>query len=229
MVVVRVADRTPRLRRLTLGGPALAGFPTAEPAASVRLLPPTDGAVELPAWNGNEWLFADGRRPPIRTLTPVRIATDLPGDPEVDVDVVLHGAGPLATWAATAEPGAPAALAGVGQGYELDPDATHLVLAGDESALPAIEQLLGVVPHHVAIQVVVELAGPDGRLDLPEHPSATVVWCDDLVAAVRALEVPDDVRVWAAGNAAEVQRIRRYLFEERGLPRPHTVIRGYWK
>jgi NADPH-dependent ferric siderophore reductase len=126
-------------------------------------------------------------------------------------------------------PGAPAALAGVGQGYELDADATHLVLAGDESALPAIEQLLGVIPHHVAVQVVVELAAPDGRLDLPHHPGATVTWCDDLVQGVRDLDLPDDARVWAGGNAAEVQRIRKYLFDERGLPRQRCVIRGYWK
>ena len=229
VVVVRVADRTPRLRRLTLGGPALVGFPAAAPAASVRLLPPTDGVVELPTWNGNEWRFADGTRPPIRTLTPVRIATDPPGDPEVDVDVVLHGAGPLSSWAASVQPGAPAALAGVGQGYELDPEATHLVLAGDESALPAIEQLLGTVPDHVTIQVVVELAAPDGRLELPAHPGASVVWCEDLVPAVLALELPDDARVWAAGNAAEVQRLRKHLFDQRGLPRTHCVIRGYWK
>ena len=26
-----------------------------------------------------------------------------------------------------------------------------------------------------------------------------------------------------------VQRIRRYLFEERGMPRAQTSIRGYWK
>jgi NADPH-dependent ferric siderophore reductase len=25
------------------------------------------------------------------------------------------------------------------------------------------------------------------------------------------------------------QRIRRHLFEERGLPRPQATVRGYWK
>jgi NADPH-dependent ferric siderophore reductase len=56
-----------------------------------------------------------------------------------------------------------------------------------------------------------------------------VTWCDDLVPAVHDLDLPDGVRVWAGGNAAEVQRIRKHLFDERGLPRPHCVIRGYWK
>jgi NADPH-dependent ferric siderophore reductase len=35
--------------------------------------------------------------------------------------------------------------------------------------------------------------------------------------------------VWAAGEAAAVQRIRRHLFDDRGLPRAQTSVRGYWK
>jgi NADPH-dependent ferric siderophore reductase len=46
---------------------------------------------------------------------------------------------------------------------------------------------------------------------------------------VRNAELPPGVRVWAAGEAAGVQRIRRHLFEEGGLPRNQTSIRGYWK
>jgi NADPH-dependent ferric siderophore reductase len=50
-----------------------------------------------------------------------------------------------------------------------------------------------------------------------------------LVAAVRAADLAPDGRIWAAGEAAAVQRIRRYLFEERGIPRARTSVRGYWK
>jgi NADPH-dependent ferric siderophore reductase len=50
-----------------------------------------------------------------------------------------------------------------------------------------------------------------------------------LVAAVHAAEIVDGARVWAAGEAAAMQRIRRYLFEERGIARPLTTVRGYWK
>jgi NADPH-dependent ferric siderophore reductase len=35
--------------------------------------------------------------------------------------------------------------------------------------------------------------------------------------------------VWAAGEAAAVQRIRSHLFVDRGLPRAHATVRGYWK
>ena len=62
-------------------------------------------------------------------------------------------------------------------------------------------------------------------LDLPADAAPG----DALVAAVEALDLADDVRVWAAGEAAAMQRIRRHLFEARGLARSQAVVRGYWK
>jgi len=70
---VEVRERvalTPYLTRVTLAGDELAGFTVTEPAASVRLLLPEPGGLVIPEWNGNEFLFGDGRRPRIRTLTP---------------------------------------------------------------------------------------------------------------------------------------------------------------
>jgi NADPH-dependent ferric siderophore reductase len=52
---------------------------------------------------------------------------------------------------------------------------------------------------------------------------------DALVAAIRGAELLPDARVWVAGEAAAVQRVRRYLFQERGMPRAQTSVRGYWK
>ena len=50
-----------------------------------------------------------------------------------------------------------------------------------------------------------------------------------MVDAMRAATITPATRVWAAGEAAAVQRIRHYLFDDRGIPRNHTAIRGYWK
>jgi NADPH-dependent ferric siderophore reductase len=237
--VARVAERSPRMRRLTLAGPELAGLPWTGLGASVRLLVPGDGDLAMPRWNGNEFLHPDGSRPAIRTLTPLRVATG-PGDdpPEVDVDVVLHGEGPLSRFAATAEPGVEAALAGTGRGYEVDPAATLLVLAGDESALPAIGQVLEAAAPTTDVRALVEVTSPAARLVLPGHPRLHVTWLERgadqapgaaLVPAVATLDLPPDLRLWAAGEAAAMQRIRRRLFEDLGLPRPRCVVRGYWK
>jgi NADPH-dependent ferric siderophore reductase len=228
---------SPHLARVTLGGPELEGLVVDEPAASVRLLLPEAGAGELvmPTWNGNEFLLPDGARPTIRTFTPGRVDPDAL---ELDLDVVLHDAGAASDWARTAPHGAPAAVSGPGRGYVVDPAAPAFLLAGDESALPAIRQLLEALPAGVPVQVLVEVARPDARLDLPDHPRATVTWCDlpegaahgeALVEAVRKAEVPPGTKVWGAGEAAAMQRIRRHLFDDRGLTRSAATVRGYWK
>jgi NADPH-dependent ferric siderophore reductase len=223
--------------RVTLAGPELEGLEVEQPAASVRLLLPAPGADELvmPSWNGNEFLLPDGGRPTIRTFTPLR------ADPEartLDVEIVVHGGGAASEWAQAAEPGKPAAISGPGRGYTVDRDAPAFLLAGDETAIPAINQLLEVLPAETKVQVHIEVARPDGRLGLPEHPRAAVDWQDlppsappgdALVAAVRDTELDAGARVWAAGEAAAVQRIRRHLFEDRGLPRAQAAVHGYWK
>ncbi|MBV9953502.1 MAG: siderophore-interacting protein, partial [Acidimicrobiia bacterium] len=188
-----------------------------------------------PTWNGNEFLLADGSRAIIRTLTPLRFDPDAR---QLDVEIVLHGHGPLSAWARSADPGSPVALSGPGRGYSIDTGAPAFLLAGDESAIPAMGQLLEALPREVPVQVCIEVAHSDAVLTLPAHPHAEVEWLelpadgtpgDAMAAAVQRTDVAPDTRVWVAGEAAAVQRIRRYCFEERGLPRAHATIRGYWK
>ena len=234
--VRRLHRRSPRMVSVTLGGGELDGFAVDQPAASVRLLLPSPGAQDLvvPTWKGNEFLLPDGRRPAIRTLTPLGFD---PGAQELRLDIVLHGHGVASDWAETAIPGRRAAVSGPGRGYMI-PDVGAFLLAGDESALPAIGQLLETIPADRRIDVHVEVSHPDARLDLPAHSGATVEWHelppgappgDALVAAVKSVDLAADTRVWVAGEAAAVQRIRRHLFDEVGLPRPSTTVRGYWK
>jgi NADPH-dependent ferric siderophore reductase len=218
--------------RITLGGSELDGFVVEEPAASVRVLLPSPGTDDLvmPAWNGNEFLLPDGARPIIRTFTPRPVDA---GD-ELDVDVVLHGEGAASSWATTARPGAPAALSGPGRGYAVDADAPAYLVAGDETAIPAITQVLAALPTAMPVELHVEVAHDDARQPLGRDAQWHVRrdgarTGDALVAAVEHADLAPETRVWAAGEAAAVQRIRRHLFEERGFPRSHTSVRGYWK
>jgi len=242
VALLRREPITPRLVRCTFGGDDLEGFPTPDPAASVRVLFPRLGTTDIvmPEWNGNEFLLpgSDGGtrlRPSIRTLTPRFVRTD---PAELDVDVVLHGGGLASSWVESADVGAVAAVSGPGRGYAIAADGPPHLLAGDESAIPAMSQLLEVLPPSTPVVVHVEIDDPTARHDLPAHPRAEVHWHerpadappgDTLVAAVETATIADDTRVWAAGEAAAMQRLRRHLFETRGMPRPRTTIRGYWK
>ncbi len=234
--VTAVRELSPYMRRITFGGDELEGLVIDEPAASVRLLMPSRGADELimPEWNGNEFLLPDGVRPLIRTFTPRYLRAD---PPELDLDVVLHGDDGASGWAARVEPGAEAAVSGPGRGYEIDSGADPLLLLGDETAIPAMAQLLEVVPPGTRIVVHVEVAHADARINLPVHPGASITWHDlpagaspgaELLAAIESTDIGPDARVWAAGEAAGVQRIRKHL-RTRDIERAHTTVRGYWK
>jgi len=237
VAVVAATTVTPRLMRVTVGGPELDGFSLDQPAASVRLLLPQPGTGDLvmPSWNGNVWLLPDGTRATIRTLTPLRFD---PGAQELDLEIVMHESGAAPAWARTAKPGDRTAISGPARGYPIDSDASGFVLAGDESAIPAIGQLLEALPPDKPVHVTVEVADPAGRVELPKHPTAGVDWYDlppgappgdTLVAALTAADLVPGTRIWAAGEAAAMQRIRRHILDERQIPRSETWIRGYWK
>jgi NADPH-dependent ferric siderophore reductase len=218
-------------------GPDLHNLIVDEPAASVRLLLPSPGTpdVAIPTWNGNEFLLANGQRPTIRTFTPIRISG---ATSELMLDIVVHESGAASDWATTVTVGDPAAISGPGRGYVADRDASSFLLVGDESAVPAISQLLAALPIERPVDVGIEVRSPDAVRELPERPATHVDWRALSEGAppgsaqfdyVRSATLELGVRIWAAGEARAMQRIRRHLFDDRGVDRSQTMVRGYWK
>lgn len=230
------AELSPRMMQLTFEGAGLEALAPAEPAGSVRLLVPSPGSDELviPQWNGNEFLLGDGRRPTLRTFTPLRVDGD-----RLELQIVRHQGGAISAWAEHALPGAPAAISGPGSGYTIDPSVQHFILLGDETALPALSDLLTHLPPQASVQVHVEIDRPDAQLPLPDHPGAAISWLvrpgeaapgAGLVEVAETLdELSETTRLWAAGEAASMQAIRKHLFKGLGVPRSRASIRGYWK
>lgn len=222
--------------RVVLGGDELDGFEIEAPASSVRLLlPPAIGEpLVMPEWTGNQFELPDGTRAPIRTFTPRHHDAERH---ELTIDIVVHDTGAATDWVTSAEVGDEVAVSGPGRSEPLDADARSFLLAGDESAIPAIGQLLETIEADRSISVHVEVVGAEAVIELPDHPGATVEWHvldpDDApgTAMVAAVESVDDLpdQVWVAGEAAAVQRLRGHLFDERGLERSAVTARGYWK
>lgn len=234
---VQVRSKTPlseRMLRIVLGGDELAGFAIESPASSVRLLLPPAGAsgIEMPTWTGNQFELATGERAPIRTFTPRAFDSERL---ELTLDVVLHDHGAATDWARRADVGNEVAVSGPGRSETLDPAARSFLLAGDESAIPAISQLLESIAPDCTIEVHIEITHPGARFELPAHPNTTITWHDagaapgdSFVAVVQGLDQLPDA-VWVAGEAAAVQRLRTHLFDERGRDRSSVTARGYWK
>ncbi|MEN9704125.1 MAG: hypothetical protein RLZZ393_4 [Pseudomonadota bacterium] len=220
--VKSVTDITPRMRRIVFTGEALAAFEWSGPASHIKLLF-TDGGPDA--------------RPVMRTYTPRRFDAVAR---ELTVDMVLHGEGPAASWAAMAEVGQSLTISGPGRAYTVDATVAHWVLAGDDTAIPALATLLEALPANATAEVYLELPALEesAALDVV-HPGARVnrlLRADGdaapgvlLEAAIRAAELPEAARVYVACEAGAIRRIRRHLLQERGLAPAQVVTRGYWK
>lgn len=247
--VLRTVDITPAMRRVTLAGEQLRAFVSANGLSQpgfvspgfddeIRLLFPYPGETEpvLPTQAEGHLDWPKEPRPLNKVYTVRRWDADAG---ELDVDFVKHGVGVATTWAYRAEPGdrihffGPAASSGL-------PDAEWLLVAGDDTAVPAIARLLEELPSDARAQVFIEVAEDAHYQELRDLPGVEVTWLVRhgaepgatplLLDAVRATgwwEGP--VFAWLAGEQSAVRDLRRHLVEERGVPKVDIDFQGYWK
>ncbi|MGW3462370.1 siderophore-interacting protein [Streptomyces olivaceoviridis] len=235
--VVRTERLTPHMQRVVLGGEGLAGF-AADTCTDhyVKLLFGAAG-VTYPEPFDLERIRAEFPReqwPVTRTYT-VR-AWD-PGQRELTLDFVVHGDEGLAgPWALRARPGDTVRFMGPGGAYAPDLDADWHLLAGDESALPAIARALETLPAGARAHAFIEVSGPEEEQKIDTE--VPVVWLhrgdrpvgEALVEAVRGLEFPEGrPHAFVHGEASFVKELRRLLRVERQIPREDLSISGYWR
>ncbi|MFJ2026930.1 siderophore-interacting protein [Streptomyces sp. NPDC087897] len=155
------------------------------------------------------------------------------------VDFVLHGdAGPASRWGAAARPGDVLGMVGPSSLYARPlPAARRMLLAGDETALPAIATVLEALPAGTGAVVYAEVADPAEERELPPAAGgAEVHWVHrdrggSLTEAVRDAgpELDGVGAAWVAGEASAVRELRRHLVEERQLPKNAVEFSGYWR
>jgi NADPH-dependent ferric siderophore reductase len=213
---VRVVDAcviTPRMRRVRLAGPDLVGF-TALPGQDVVV------RLQTPAGPAH-------RRYTIRNLDPINGAFDL--------DIVLHGHGPGARWAAGVEPGAELEIFGP-RGKVPLATAPAQVFVGDESALPAIAEMAAALPRATEIRAVIEVSDAAERQPMP--PELDVRWlirgdrepgtADLLLSAIDELSVAGATRHFYLFAESRVVRLLREALSARGVPLEEISAKGYW-
>lgn len=158
---------------------------------------------------------------------------------EMTVDFVHHGDEGLAgPWAAGVTPGEGIHFMGPGGGYAPDPAADWHLLAGDESALPALATALEQLPPGAPAKVFVEVSGPEEEQKLFSPGDAEIVWLhrgdrpvgEALVEAVTALEFPPgEPQAFVHGEAHFVKELRRLLRVDHQVPRERLSVSGYWR
>lgn len=235
--VVRTERLTPHMQRVVLGGEGLADF-TVDGSTDhyVKLLFDAEGVTYPEPYDIQRIReeFPRDQWPVTRTYT---VRTWDPQTRELAVDFVIHGDEGLAgPWAKRVQPGATVRFLGPGGGYAPDAEAGWHLLAGDESALPAIAAALEALPEGAKAYAFVEVADADEEQKI--ESAAEIEWLhrgqrpvgEALIEAVRALDFPaGDVQAFVHGEAGFVKELRRYLRVEREVPRERLSISGYWR
>lgn len=256
VTVAEAGAIAPGWRRLTLRAPELRDFAPWGLDQRIKLvLPLPDGSLAdfglmaQPTPHPSQWYarwkaLPETERNVLRTYTPSAIR---PEQGEIDVDVLLHDPpGPASAWAAEVTPGEGLWITGpdmrngwtgYGLHWQAPPGATRWLLVGDETAFPAIANILRTLPEGGRAEVLLEAGDARDDIVSPEAPAGAhvrlvaraAVAGEALEAAVREARVADAEYVWLAGEAGAVTRIRRHLTTERGLPKERVSFLGYWK
>ncbi|MER7667666.1 siderophore-interacting protein [Kitasatospora sp. NPDC096128] len=249
---VAVDRITPRTARVAFEARALDDTVGTTPDQQLKLCFPRPGQREpvLPAqrddpigWYQAYLALPEAERPVLRSFT---LRRRHPGTRRIEVDFVLHGdTGPAASWALRAAPGDRLGMVGPSALYappvpfaEAAAAAGQVLLAGDESALPAIATLVEALPEGVRAQAWIEVADRAERQELTSRAALEVRWLYRDGAAPGGLLVEEFRRagrpagrpfVWLAGEAGAVRALRRSLVEEHGVPKESVDFTGYWR
>lgn len=243
--VLETRDLTPGMRRVTLGGAGLRAhgadgaqvpeFRSAGFDDDVKLLfaHPETGLTALPEQLDGRLDWSAESIELARTYT-VREYDAAAG--RVVVDFVQHTGGLAANWANSVQAGDLLDLAGPKASAPLPAGLDWLILAGDETALPAIGRCLADAPAGLAITALIEVARPEHRQDLPTAADADIRWLyrsaggPALADAVQELGPRDGSGyAWAAGEATMLRPIRQHLRAHCGLTKDRVEIVGYWR
>jgi NADPH-dependent ferric siderophore reductase len=230
---------TPHMQRIVFGGEELNDFVSAAPDDHVKLIfPNANGELVFPILGPNGPEFPPGAIPsPMRDYTPREYDTVRK---ELIVDFVIHGDGPASTWAESAKPGQRIGVGGPRGSFITAEDFDRYVLVGDETALPAIGRRLDEMHAGGRLHVLVEIPEAADRQPLGSQAQFNVTWLERdgvdgasselLELALRELpDWPGDTFYWIAAESRRVRAMRKYLVEERGVPKEWIRATGYWK
>lgn len=219
--VRRITALSPHFTRITLTGDDLQHFGTDGLDQRIKLVIPfADGTVTdvgqfdetlaMMDWYRRWRQLPDETRNPIRTYT---VRAVRPAEREIDIDFVLHGTeGPASAWATAAEVGSPLVVVGPdsrsevsGGGIEWNPGAASSVLiAGDETAAPAICSIVESLAPDMTGEVFIEVPTAADALpvDAPEGVSVSWLARD---AAAHGVRLSAAVHAWGRARAARAE------------------------
>ncbi|WP_020518701.1 siderophore-interacting protein [Catelliglobosispora koreensis] len=203
---------------------------------------PESGLASFPFsldWHEKWRALPESQRNPVRTYT---VRAVRPEVSEVDIDMVVHpgGDGPAVVWVRDVAVGDQLALLGPdarfggphgGIDFRLPASATTILIAGDETAVPAVASILECLPRDISGEVILEVPEPGDFLDLTAPVGIKIEWLardgavhgSALVPALTAAAarlVPQQ----AAGELPDVDVDEQILWEVPDEPAPDKQV-----
>ncbi|WP_206489798.1 siderophore-interacting protein [Rhodococcus sp. KRD162] len=248
--VLRVEDVTPGMRRVVVGGPSMdrhirdgVELPPVRTTGfddDVKVLPvdPSTGTLPFPVPRNLDDGTVDwpaGSFPYGRTYTVRRFDED---KRELVLDFAAHEGGLAATWSRTVQPGEKVLIAGPKHSASLPRDVDWILIAGDETALPAIAHCMEKLPADLPATVVVEVAEPSHHQELTSAAAVDITWLyrsdnggdSRIVEAVQAAQWrTGQPYLWVAGEALTIKPLRRWAKQDKKIDKQFVEIAGYWR
>jgi len=260
--VRQVRRLSPGFVRITLTGPRLNLFATHGLDQRIKILVPSapfgayptifgDELLHEPEWRRRWRGLASGDRPALRSYTASAVRPDLR---EIDLDFYVHARpGPASSWAQAATAGQRLLVSGPSNrlsdnryGIQWAPGtATRVLLAGDETAFPAIRGIVGALHPSIRATIVLEAGDPvDAAWLTPDLQGHSVTLrrrgeADGGSTLLRAVEAwtrgpgageagrGDDFYAWLATESRQVGRLRDLLLGA-GIASERVHAQGYW-
>lgn len=194
------------------------------------LLPPEGGSPIWPTMNDKKrtvWPSGENElHRAVYTFVEFDVATT-----SFSFDLYEHACGRTTRWARSVLPGQIVGIMGPGGGNF--PVCDDLLIAGDETALPAIRRILETAPAHVTGRAIIEI-GDANDISLLNHPTGVQIdWVSRATESglwpelSRVKHVPKNTFVWIAAER-ELVRKAKATFLEIGASKEHSYFSGYW-
>ncbi|SEQ27464.1 NADPH-dependent ferric siderophore reductase, contains FAD-binding and SIP domains [Devosia sp. YR412] len=234
--VVSVTDITPLMRRIRLTGD-LEGFASVGHADHIKVFIFPEGVAPHIVPIGERGAeFAEGQRPEMRDYTPRYWSV---AEGWIDLDFVLHGDGPASGWAAQAAVGQTLLIAGPRGSLVVPPAYDWYLLAGDETALPALGRRIEELPAGSKIVAVIEVdsAAEEQSFETAANLSLTYVYRDGrpagttslILDTIKSLSFPaGDAYAYIAGESSMSKAVKAHLIETRSFNPEYIKAAGYW-
>jgi NADPH-dependent ferric siderophore reductase len=158
----------------------------------------------------------------------------------LDIEFVIHDAGPATRWAEQARPGQMLEIGGPRGSFVIPNNFDWHLLIGDDTALPAIARRLAELPAGTRAVVLAEVDGKADEVRFDSAAEASVTWAhrdgaapgasDVLARTLKTMKLPAGAYyAWVACESLIAKALRAQLLAEHGANPKWMRAAGYWR